>query len=98
MSADHAAEARQNIEWAHEWQGREGSHDATEIAGALIAQAEATLAVADQIRASNLIAILANGQSGVLAGVHGRDEYLALHARLNPEIARLLGIGDSDEY
>ena len=44
---DHGQEARKHIGWAHDWQEREGDTEATGIATALIAQAEATLHQAD---------------------------------------------------
>lgn len=54
---DHAAKASQCIAWAHEWQLEVGSTDATENAHALIAQAHATLALVEQQRIANLIAL-----------------------------------------
>ena len=50
---DHAAKASQCIAWAHEWQ-LEGS---TETTHALIAQTHATLALVEQQRIANLIAL-----------------------------------------
>ncbi|MAM53395.1 hypothetical protein [Microbacterium sp. UBA3394] len=54
---DHAAEARQHIEWAHERQSEEGITDRSVTDTALIAQAEATLALAEQQRIANVIAL-----------------------------------------
>lgn len=54
---DHAAAARRHVEWAHEWQGDEGSTDATNIATVLLAQTHATLALVEQQRIANLIAL-----------------------------------------
>lgn len=58
MSAriDHAAEARKHIEWAHEQQSAEGDTGNVVRDDALLAQAEATLALVEQQRIANLIA------------------------------------------
>ncbi len=53
---DHAAEAVKHIEWAHDQQGTDGEFDFTVRDNALIAQAEATLALVEQQRVANLIA------------------------------------------
>ena len=50
---DHAAEARGLFRWLEEWQGEEGSTDATNIACALMAQAHATAALVEQQRIAN---------------------------------------------
>ncbi|WP_313276811.1 hypothetical protein [Timonella senegalensis] len=58
----HARQAEDHIDWVHQWQEIEGSTDATEIAGAILAQAHATLALAEQQRIANVIAwTTANG-------------------------------------
>lgn len=53
---DHVSEARKHIDWVHDWQSQAGDMEETNLANALIAQAEATLAVAEQQRIANLIA------------------------------------------
>lgn len=50
MSIDHAAEAQKHIDWAHEQQKVEGEFDFTVRDNALIAQAEATLALVDEVK------------------------------------------------
>lgn len=52
---DHVAEARRHIEWAHEQQAEEGRYDHTVRDNALLANAEATLALVEQQRVANLI-------------------------------------------
>lgn len=54
---DHAAEAQKHIDWAHEQQGQEGQFDETVQHNATLAVAEATLALVEQQRIANLIAI-----------------------------------------
>lgn len=53
---DHANEARKHIEWAHEQQSKEGEYDTTVRDNAILAQAEATLALVEQQRIANIIA------------------------------------------
>jgi len=65
---DHAAEARKHIDWAHEQQGRDGEYDWTVRDNALIAQAEATLALAEQQQTANRIAYLAMVTATINAG------------------------------
>lgn len=52
-TTDHAAEAQQHINGVHDWQETEGSTDATHLATALLAQVHATLALAEEQRATN---------------------------------------------
>ncbi|MBO3663701.1 hypothetical protein [Microbacterium stercoris] len=78
--ADHAAQARQHIDWVHEWQSEEGATEATHLATALVAQAEATLALAEQQRIANLIAFLATRPDNHTQG------------RLQTEIRKGLGL------
>lgn len=54
---DHMAEARKHIEWAHEQQSEEGKFEFTVRDNALIAQAEATLALVEQQRIANLVTL-----------------------------------------
>lgn len=59
MSAysEHVKNAQREIDGVHEWQEREGETDATLLASTGIAQAEATLALAEQQSIANLIAL-----------------------------------------
>lgn len=57
MSNPHISTAQFRLEGVHLWQGDTGSTDATEIAAALDAQAEATLALAYEQRTANLIGL-----------------------------------------
>ena len=57
MSNTHIATAKFRQEGVHEWQSEEGLTDATNIAAALDAQTEATLALAYEQRTANLIAL-----------------------------------------
>ncbi|MBB3158216.1 hypothetical protein FHS07_001912 [Microbacterium proteolyticum] len=54
---DHAAAARQRIEWANKQQEAEGEFDFSVRDNAILAQAEATLALVEQTRIANLIAL-----------------------------------------
>jgi hypothetical protein len=56
-SNTHVATAKFRQEGVHEWQSEEGSTDATNLAAALDAQTEATLAIAYEQRTANLIAL-----------------------------------------
>ena len=97
---DHAAEARKRIVCGEEWMEREGGTDVTNTVAALHAQVHATLALAEQQRIANLIALAAMDPDGL-----GQSAYSALAAMspdrrrtvLAPDIAATLGIGDDDE-
>ena len=54
---DHVAEAQGHIESAHEQQAREGEYEHSVRDNALLAQVHATLALVEQQRIANLIAI-----------------------------------------
>ena len=56
MTNSHAQLAQERIAGVHEWQSYEGSTDATNIAAAIDALMEATLAVAYEQRTANIIA------------------------------------------
>lgn len=60
----HVATAKFRQEGVHDWQADEGSTDATNIAAALDAQAEATLALVYEQRTANLIAVFGNMMDG----------------------------------
>lgn len=85
---DHAAEARRHIDWAHEQQEREGDMGNAPRDAALIAQVHATLALVEQQRIANLIALTAlagnpsiqesdfdEGAELASAGLHALIEY-----------------------
>ena len=89
---DHAAEARKHIDWAHEQQEQEGDTGNVVRDDALIAQAEATLALVEQQRIANLIALSANAARMVAEGSGLVSDYLALHSKIDPLIRRGLGL------
>ena len=97
---DHAAEARKRIVCGEERMEREGDTDVTNTVAALHAQVHATLALVEQQRIANLIALAAMDPDGL-----GQSAYSALAAMspdrrrtvLAPDIAETLGIGDDDE-
>jgi len=60
----HVAAAKFRQEGVHEWQSSEGYTDATNLATALDAQTEATLALAYEQRTANLIALFGEGFAG----------------------------------
>lgn len=64
---DHARSAQDHIDWAHDQQAAEGSFEFSVRDNALIAQAHATLALAEQQRIANRIALAAHELQ-----VHGR--------------------------
>lgn len=94
---DHAAVAREYIAWAHDVQENEGTTDRSVTDLALLAQAEATLALVEQQRIANLIA-LGYGHTSPSGDVVG-DARRALverrsadHHQLRPDVAGALGI------
>ena len=99
---DHAAEARKHIDWAHEQQSVDGCWEDSVRDYALIAQAEATLALVEQQRIANLIALAKE-----TFAAHEASEALGTFATakhgeqigLRPDIAAALGIetGAGDE-
>ena len=92
---DHAAEARKHIDWAHEQQSVEGCWEGSARDYALIAQAQATLALVEQQRLANVIAL-----SRESFAAHEACEALGTFATakhgeqigLRPDIAAALGI------
>ena len=87
---DHAAEARQHIEWAHEQQGVDGEFEFSVRDNALIAQAEATLALVEQQRIANVIALSAKQSLG-----NGAEVWISSFSQsgvLLPEIREALWI------
>ncbi|WP_454301113.1 hypothetical protein [Salana multivorans] len=89
---DHAARARLKIEAAQDQQARDGEFDWTVRDEALLAQAEATLALVEQLRLANLVAI-AHGTDGALSTALRDLAYLTLgDDGINPDIAAALGL------
>lgn len=93
---DHAAEAREWIDAAARHPGA--------ISTAILAQAEATLALVEQQRIANLIALsesgrtTVNGARAALSALYvGAVEDGTAHMQLRPDIAAALVIGDDDE-
>ena len=93
---DHAAEAREWIDAAARHPGATST--------AILAQAEATLALVEQQRIANLIALsesgrtTVNGARAALSALYvGAVEDGTAHMQLRPDIAAALGIGDDDE-
>jgi hypothetical protein len=77
VSNTHIAVAKFRQEGVHEWQSEEGSTEATNIAAALDAQTEATLALVYEQRTANLIALLTAGRIELTDGSIGlMDERL----------------------
>ena len=88
---DHAAEAR---EWIDAAAGHPGA-----VSTAILAQAEATLALVEQQRIANLIA-LSQVQDGLGTSAYSALAVMSPDRRrtiLDPNIAAALGIGDDDE-
>lgn len=87
---DHAAEARKLIAWGEEWMGEEGSTDATNLATALHTVTHATLALVEQQRIANLIALSVKqpirGGGQVWISSYGHDGVL------RPDISEALGL------
>ena len=78
------------------------SNHPEETPGTILAQAEATLALAEQQRIANLIALAAGGHGGPMGFEHEAMDALGVlgaphHLQLRPDIAASLGIGDDDE-
>ena len=91
----HREEALNNIEWAECWQEHEGSTDATGIASALLAQAHATLELAEQQRIANLIALWQGSPVGGEFSLECTRTLFGERGHLHPEIAEALGIEDT---
>lgn len=65
---------------------------------AILAQAHATLALVEQQRTANLVALMASAAQGVANMTMHRDDYMEMFHRINPRIVSSLGIeGDSNE-
>lgn len=95
---DHAAEACQHIKRAYEVQEEEGHTERSATDLALLAQAHATLAVAEQLRIGNLLSIAHGGTEGSTSRSARDMAYIRLHngdlpELLAPDIAAALGIG-----
>jgi hypothetical protein len=90
MSNPHVGNARLRLSGVHEWQCEEGSTDATNIAAALDAQIQATLALAYEQRTANLIALWSNPESTIREITWGINE--GHLGRLLQEIQQRLGV------
>lgn len=86
---DHALEAQKRIDWANAQQEEEGQFEFSVRDNAILAQAEATLALVEQQRIANLIALVAlsgnenvqessfdEGSTLSSAGMHALIEYV----------------------
>lgn len=98
---DHAAEARKHIGWTHDWQEREGDTKEVGLATAVLAQTHATLALVEQQKVANVIALSqaedGNGWTSeqAVAAVfreHWDDESGQGHCTIAPDIAAALGV------
>lgn len=96
---DHAAEAVKHIEWAHNQQAEQGEFDFTVRDNALIAQVHATLALVEQQRIANIIAIANNVSDDpeVMVTAGERAAWVALCEEDSPhdlrkEIKEVLGL------
>ena len=83
---DHYAEARRRLRGLNEYQEAEGLNDFTILSVALEAQVEATLALAEQQRIGNLIALNEQWEKSEY------PNFDAVSPMLRPEIARALRI------
>ena len=98
---DHAANSRRAIDSVRDWQEREGETDATMLAEVGVAQAEATLALVEQQRIANLIALDTNRHARTeRSGYYWGGDLLwepgptpASNMHINPSIAAALRIG-----
>lgn len=61
------------------------------------AQVHATLALAEQQRIGNLIAIMASAAVGVANRTTAREDYIALYRQINPQILEALGLQGAGE-
>ena len=99
---DHAAIAREQLRTAAPWLSSAGRSDLGQVANILAAQGHATLALVEQQRIANLIALAAGGHGGPTGFEHEAMDALGVlgtphHLRLGPDIAAALKIGDDDE-
>lgn len=79
---DHAAEARKHIDWAHEQQSQEGDMGNVPRDNALLAQAEATLALVEQQRIANLIAMYSGPDDFAIGLARAGVDFAALPDRI----------------
>lgn len=85
---DHAAESRKHIGWTHDWQEREGDTEEAGLATAVLAQAHATLALVEQQRLANRIAL-----SSLTYEIEDAHDAIGQRAlRQLPDIAAALGV------
>lgn len=90
MTNTHIATAKFRQEGVHEWQSREGDTDATNLAAALDALTEATLAVAYEQQTANMIAYQANVERSYMQPI--KYPRSANAGALNADINERLGL------
>ena len=96
----HREEALKHIDWTHDWQQQKGFTEAAGIATALLAQAHATLELAEQQRIANVVALASGARVGQAGFEYGAREYLIRRDSkglpvIAPEVAEALGIEDT---
>ena len=97
---DHAAEARLRILDAEYEYTRDGGPIRENVSDWLaLAQVHATLALAEQQRVGNMIALMASAARGVADQIHSVQDYMEMFNRLNPQVIKALGLneGGNDE-
>jgi ABC-type phosphonate transport system ATPase subunit len=76
----------------HEWQGEEGSTDATNLAAIIDAQVEATLALAYEQRTANLIALYSMDDSARQGMIDGAGMHSGNWVDVTRQIKERLGL------
>ena len=99
---DHAAEAQRVFDIAMSSPGGLDQWGVKFRDRVAVAQFHAVLALVEQQRVANLIALAAGGHGGATGFEHEAMDALGVlgtphHLQLRSEIAKALGIGDSDE-
>jgi hypothetical protein len=88
---DHAAEAVSDIRYADEVLADGGDSEVAKAVAA-VAQVHATLALVEQQRIANLMAVLANAARMVAEKTGSADQFRGLFDRLDPIIREGLGL------
>lgn len=83
---NHAQEAEDLLKPLQALTGKDAAFDLE------LAQAHATLALAEQQRAANLITVLADKRKDAVASQEHGEDYYELSDRLTPQIIAILGI------
>lgn len=91
---DHAGKARQILA-----EIPDGATEAETMAWCAEAQVHAQLAIAEQQRVGNMIALMASAARGVSDQIHSVQAYMEMFNRLNPQVSKALGLneGENDE-